>query len=69
MAVNSNNNSKNSAVRSFKQHTPSLGERVLIDPAAVIIGDVAIGDDSSVWPGAVIRGDMHRIRIGARTSI
>jgi carbonic anhydrase/acetyltransferase-like protein (isoleucine patch superfamily) len=49
--------------------TPTLGKRVLVDPSAVVIGDVVIGDDSSVWPMSVVRGDMHRIRIGARTSI
>lgn len=56
-------------VRSYHDHHPQLGERVYIDPAAVVIGDVQLGADSSVWPCAVIRGDMHRIRIGARTSI
>lgn len=40
-----------------------------IDPMAVVIGDVHLGDDCSVWPCTVIRGDMHRIRIGARCSI
>lgn len=48
---------------------PDLGERVYIDCAARVIGDVRLGDDCSVWPMAVIRGDMHRIRIGNRTSI
>lgn len=56
-------------VRSYQQHTPALGQRVFIDPSAVVMGDVNLGDDSSVWPLAVIRGDMHRIRIGARTSV
>ncbi|HBJ27268.1 MAG TPA: gamma carbonic anhydrase family protein, partial [Cobetia sp.] len=56
------------SIRSFKGLTPRLGERVFVDPASVVLGDVALGDDSSVWPLAVIRGDMHRIRIGARTS-
>jgi len=46
-----------------------LGERVFVDPSAVLIGDIEIGEDSSVWPLTVIRGDMHRIRIGQRTSI
>ncbi len=40
-----------------------------IDDSAVIIGNVEIGDDSSVWPLVSIRGDMHSIRIGARSSI
>ena len=57
------------AIRSFNNNMPVLGARVYIDDSAVIIGDVTISDDSSVWPGAVIRGDMNRIRIGARTSI
>ncbi|MDR5887889.1 gamma carbonic anhydrase family protein [Vreelandella janggokensis] len=58
-----------SALRSFSSMTPRLGERVYIDSASVVIGDVELGDDSSVWPMTVIRGDMHRIRIGARTSV
>lgn len=40
-----------------------------IDAAAVVIGDVVIGEDSSVWPCSVIRGDVHHIRIGVRTNI
>ncbi|MFP5440113.1 MAG: gamma carbonic anhydrase family protein [Gammaproteobacteria bacterium] len=56
-------------VRSYQGHTPKLGERVFIDPSAVVIGDVEIGTDSSVWPLVVVRGDMHRIRIGERTSV
>jgi serine acetyltransferase len=46
--------------------TPVLGERIFIDPTAVVLGDVTIGDDSSVWPMAVIRGDVHTIQIGKR---
>ncbi|MBZ9558309.1 MULTISPECIES: gamma carbonic anhydrase family protein [Modicisalibacter] len=56
-------------LRPFQGHTPRLGERVYLDPACVVLGDVELGDDCSVWPMAVIRGDMHRIRIGARTSV
>ncbi|CAM3882350.1 gamma carbonic anhydrase family protein [Ectopseudomonas alcaliphila] len=57
------------AIRKYQQHVPQLGERVFIDASAVVIGDVELGEDSSVWPMTVIRGDMHRIRIGARTSV
>jgi carbonic anhydrase/acetyltransferase-like protein (isoleucine patch superfamily) len=57
------------AIRSFQQHRPVLAERVFVDASAVLIGDVEIGADSSVWPLTVVRGDMHRIRIGARTSV
>ncbi|WP_027329835.1 gamma carbonic anhydrase family protein [Marinimicrobium agarilyticum] len=56
-------------LRAYQGYTPQLGERVYVDPAAVVIGDVSLGADSSVWPCAVIRGDMHHIRIGERTSI
>jgi len=57
------------AVRTFKGISPQLGERVYVDPAATVIGDVVLGDDVSVWPGAVIRGDMHKIRIGNRSNV
>ncbi|MBB5014198.1 gamma carbonic anhydrase family protein [Rehaibacterium terrae] len=56
-------------LRPFQGITPTLGQRVWIDPGAHVIGDVVIGDDSSVWPGTVIRGDVNRIRIGARTNV
>lgn len=56
-------------LRSFDGKQPETGLRVLIDPSAVVIGDVSLGDDVSVWPQVAIRGDMHRIRVGARTSV
>lgn len=56
-------------VRTFQGMTPRFGERVFIDNDSVVLGDVELGDDCSVWPMAVIRGDMHRIRVGARTSV
>ncbi len=57
------------AIRTYQNITPQLGERVFVDNSAVLIGDIQLGADSSVWAQAVIRADMHRIRIGARTSI
>lgn len=56
-------------IRSHKGKTPKFGERVWLDPTAAVIGDVELGDDVSIWPMTVIRGDMHRIRIGHRCSI
>lgn len=56
-------------MRPYLGTLPILGERVYIDPAATVIGDVVLGDDASVWPMAVLRGDVHHIRIGARTNI
>ena len=57
------------SVRPYNNLEPVLGDGVFIDPSAVVIGDVTLGDDCSVWPCAVIRGDMHKITIGARTSV
>ena len=56
-------------IRPFEQYAPLIHPTAYVDDTAVIIGDVEIGQDSSVWPLCVIRGDIQRIRIGARTSI
>ncbi|PKM29945.1 MAG: gamma carbonic anhydrase family protein [Gammaproteobacteria bacterium HGW-Gammaproteobacteria-11] len=56
-------------IRPYREHQPRLGQSVFVDPSAVVLGDVELGDDVSVWPLTVIRGDMHAIRIGARTSV
>jgi carbonic anhydrase/acetyltransferase-like protein (isoleucine patch superfamily) len=56
-------------IRSFRGRKPQIAASAYIDPAAVLIGDVTIGADSSVWPGVIIRGDVNFIRIGARTNI
>jgi gamma-carbonic anhydrase len=56
-------------IRPYRGKRPQIAASAYIDPSAVIIGDVVIGEDSSVWPCTVIRGDVHHIRIGARTNI
>lgn len=56
-------------IRSFGSSRPNLHESVWVAPGAAIIGDVEIGRDSSVFFGAVLRGDVERIRIGERTNI
>ena len=56
-------------IRPYRGKRPRIAESAYIDPAAVIIGDVVIGEDSSIWPCSVVRGDVHYIRIGARTNI
>jgi carbonic anhydrase/acetyltransferase-like protein (isoleucine patch superfamily) len=48
---------------------PQIAASAYVDPAAVIIGDVVLGEHSSVWPCAVVRGDVHYIRIGARSNV
>lgn len=56
-------------VKSFQNKQPVIGERVFIDDSAVVIGDVSIGDDVSIWPSTVIRGDVESIRIGEGTNV
>jgi carbonic anhydrase/acetyltransferase-like protein (isoleucine patch superfamily) len=56
-------------VRPWLNHWPQLGRRVYVDPAASVIGEVTLGDDTSIWPMAALRGDVNVIRVGARTSI
>jgi carbonic anhydrase/acetyltransferase-like protein (isoleucine patch superfamily) len=56
-------------IRSYKGINPRLGERVYVDESAQVIGDVELGDHASVWMCAVIRGDVHSIRIGAYTNV
>ncbi len=57
------------SVRPFEAAQPRLGARVYVDPAASVIGRVSLAEDVSVWPAAVVRGDVHFIRIGARCNI
>ena len=56
-------------LRDYQGVSPVLGARVYIDECALVIGRVTLGDDASVWPFAVARGDVNRIEIGARTNI
>ena len=56
-------------IRPYLDWRPDIGRGAWIDPAATVIGRVTIGEDSSIWPGAVVRGDVNAISIGARTSI
>jgi carbonic anhydrase/acetyltransferase-like protein (isoleucine patch superfamily) len=49
--------------------TPSVHPTAFIAPGAVIVGDVEIGEEASIWYGAVLRGDLHQIRIGPRSNI
>ena len=56
-------------IRKFKDKQPILGESVYIDDSAVVIGDVTLGDDVSIWPATVVRGDVESIKIGDGTNI
>ncbi len=56
-------------IRRFADCLPRIAAGAYVDEAALVIGDVEIGEDSSLWPQVVARGDVHSIRIGARTNI
>src|SRR5712691_11889213 len=56
-------------VRRYQNREPRIGSRVFLAENCSLIGDVELGDDCSIWYGAVLRGDIHYIRIGARTNI
>ena len=56
-------------IRSFQGMTPSLASGVYVDETALVIGDVSMGRDASVWPMAVVRGDIHSISIGKCSNI
>jgi carbonic anhydrase/acetyltransferase-like protein (isoleucine patch superfamily) len=58
-----------SALRSYKDTRPVIGERVYIDQSSVLVGDIRIGDDSSIWPLVAARGDVNHIHIGKRTNV
>lgn len=56
-------------ISTYKNYEPKIGKRVYIAPTAEVIGRCEIGDDSSIWFGSIVRGDVHFIKIGKRTSI
>jgi len=56
-------------IRSFREHHPLIAASAYLDTRCSVIGDVHIGERSSLWPGVVVRGDVNRIRIGSETNI
>jgi carbonic anhydrase/acetyltransferase-like protein (isoleucine patch superfamily) len=56
-------------IRTFQGIKPTIAGSAFIEETAVVVGDVHIGEESSVWFNAVVRGDVHYIRIGDRTNI
>ncbi len=56
-------------LRTYKEAWPHVNDSAYVDAQAAVIGDVVIGPDSSVWPMAVVRGDVNQIRIGARSNV
>ena len=56
-------------LRPFKDLFPQKGDRVMIDSSSVVVGDVRMADDVSIWPLVAIRGDVNHVMIGSRTNI
>jgi len=56
-------------IREFEEKRPAVPSSAYVDETALLIGDVTLGEDVSVWPTAVLRGDVNRIMVGDRTSI
>ena len=56
-------------IRPFQGMVPKVGSRVFVADSALVMGDVEVGDDASIWFNCVVRGDVNWIRIGARTNI
>jgi carbonic anhydrase/acetyltransferase-like protein (isoleucine patch superfamily) len=56
-------------IRTFKDATPAIASSAYVDASAQVIGDVHIGEESSLWMNTVVRGDVNTIRIGRRTNI
>lgn len=56
-------------LRRYKDLFPVIGDRVMIDASSVIVGDVRLADDVSIWPLVAARGDVNYIQIGARSNI
>jgi carbonic anhydrase/acetyltransferase-like protein (isoleucine patch superfamily) len=56
-------------LRAFQDISPRVAANAYVDPSAVVIGDVTVGEDASLWPMVVARGDVNSIEIGARTNI
>lgn len=63
------NNPTNNSLRSYKGIMPKVGNNTYIDNSAVIIGDITLADDVSIWPLVAARGDVNTITIGARSNI
>ena len=56
-------------IRNLGNHTPSIHASAYVDPTALVIGQVTLGAQSSIWPMTVVRGDINVISIGERTNI
>lgn len=56
-------------IRSYQGHTPIVPASCYVDPSAQLLGNVVLGDNASVWMNAVLRGDVHSIRVGSNSNV
>ena len=63
------NNQLSNNIRTYKGILPLIKDRVYVDPSAIIVGDIELGDDVSIWPLVAARGDVNHIAIGSRSNI
>ncbi len=56
-------------IRSYQGHTPEIPESCYVDVSAQVIGDVILGEHASIWMNAVVRGDVHSVRVGAHSNV
>ncbi|GAB6040196.1 gamma carbonic anhydrase family protein [Endothiovibrio diazotrophicus] len=57
------------AIREFDGKIPQIADSAFVDETAVVIGEVTLGEEASIWPTAVLRGDIHSIKVGARSNV
>ncbi|MBV8656924.1 MAG: gamma carbonic anhydrase family protein [Burkholderiales bacterium] len=57
------------SIRPFKGQKPVVPESAYVDESAVVVGDVVLGENASIWPGAIVRGDVNSIRIGTDSNV
>ncbi|MGR5066655.1 gamma carbonic anhydrase family protein [Photobacterium sp. DNB22_13_2] len=57
------------SIRPYKNTYPTISSSAYVDPSAILIGDITLNEDASIWPLVAARGDVNNIRIGARTNI
>lgn len=69
MPQSSPQSSNDLRIQAYLGITPTIGRQVFIADSARVIGDVHLGDETSIWYGTVVRGDVHRIRIGERVNL
>jgi carbonic anhydrase/acetyltransferase-like protein (isoleucine patch superfamily) len=56
-------------IRTYQGHTPVIPDSCYVDVSAQVIGDVVLGEHASIWMNAVVRGDVHSIRVGAHSNV